>query len=85
MNSGPRSRISGCTRRAGVRIGAQAEQLLDLPEVALEAADQAGDHRVGLAASTISAPITVVRVRTISRAASGVTPRRPMRRAVVRA
>ena len=65
--------------RAGMRVRAQPEHVLDLPR-------GSGKRPVGPAIrasasprSTMIAPITVVRVRTISRAASGVTPRRPMR------
>ena len=78
MNSAPRSRITRCTVEV-LRVRAQAEHVLDVPHVALEAAGRPGDQGVRLAAATMIAPITVVRVRTISRAASGVTPRRPMR------
>jgi hypothetical protein len=45
--------------------------------VPFEAAFEAADHRVGVAALSASAAITVVSVRTIVRAASWVTPRRP--------
>ncbi len=45
-------------------------------ELLLVAADEAADHRVGFAARTISAAITVARERTIAFAPSGVTPRR---------
>jgi hypothetical protein len=58
---------------------AAADDVAHMVQVLVVAADQAADHRVGLAAAQHQAEISVFERRTAALATSGVTPSRAIR------
>ena len=80
MNSVRSPSISAFIAAKPCAPGFRPITLRDMLEVIVEAADQAAQHRVGIAAAQHHAtPISVLERRIAAFAISGVTPSRPIR------